>query len=178
MFRFFWRARAAESSERRFDRIISETRAGLFAYVFRRTLGDEDLTEEVTQRVYETASLKREELISHPNAAGWLYSCARNIVREELRSRGAIAAREVELTEDVAYVPLEGEDAEEAMYNVLGEEIMAELSERDIWLIERHFIDGVTIRELAKQLDANYDALQKYINRLMKKIRQKLEEKQ
>lgn len=157
-----------------FNNLCNATYNDLKKYVVRLMNGNVHSAEEVVQNTYKAATEQKELLLSHPNPPGWLFNTAKNICREQWRKTKKIYGYEEELTDNLYIKENQFNDEEDIFYDVLKEEVTSQLSERDIWLITEHCINEVSIREIAESYNENYDALQKHIYRLLKKIKNTL----
>lgn len=81
---------ADRMTEQDLDRLVSEHRAPLFRYVLRFTFGDRHLAEDIVQetllRVWQRPKTLTTE---HASIRPWLYTVARNLVRDHKRARMA-----------------------------------------------------------------------------------------
>jgi RNA polymerase sigma-70 factor (ECF subfamily) len=69
------------------DAAIRRHRTQVFQYLRRHTGRDDDLAEDLTQDVFESAAAHLDKLDSQPPVLAWLYRVARNRFIDELRAR-------------------------------------------------------------------------------------------
>jgi RNA polymerase sigma-70 factor (ECF subfamily) len=89
---------AARMSEVKFRSLSAMHRPAVLAYLAKRTFGDPQLAEDLTQETFIRA-LHHPEILSadHRTALPWLYRVARNLLIDHLRSR---SRRPVEVGSD------------------------------------------------------------------------------
>lgn len=149
-----------------FEELYLSTREALLKYLCSFS-GLDGWGEDILQDTYYEAYKRREMLARHPNPAGWLYQTARNLYRNARRRRD-----NYNLSLDI--VP-EGEcisRAEEYYkyieWNVTMQEL---LREKDRKLVSRYYIEGYSVREMAKEFNLTEANIRVRFTRIRKQMK-------
>ncbi len=125
------------------------------------TLHDENLAQVAVQETIVVASRKCSDLTKSPRPVGWLYNVLKNVIRQISRERQTMLARFVELsptTEPAA----EMEPSSHLDVN----------KNDDLKLLNRLYVEGYSLEEIAKELGIRVPALKMRISRAKKRLRE------
>ena len=131
---------------------------GLFRYAL-HLLGNASLAEVAVQNTFVIAARRISTLMAHENPVGWLYVVMKYTICEMRRDQAAVKERCVPL-EDVPeqFVPMEEPEA-------------LDRNDPDIELLQRFYVDGFSLKELAAEYETTVAALKMRICRLKKRLR-------
>ena len=146
-----------------FAKFCENTQKNLKKYVLRLQNNDIYAAEEIVQDTYEFAMKKKDVVMSHPNPEGWLFEVAKNFSKKYNQKKRKTRANETELTENII-IPTDS-------YSELIESILSALTDREKVFFESHYIDRVSILEIADQTGEKYDNLKKFSSRLKAKLK-------
>lgn len=129
-------------------------------------LGDFNLADVAVQDTFLIALQKPDKLFESPNPTGWLYNTIKHVILHIERDRNYLYKRNVSLY-DIS--------AESASYEDTYSEISPEVRQSDEWkLLTLFYIEGYSIRELAKKYDISEDACKSRLKRAREKLRNQL----
>jgi RNA polymerase sigma-70 factor (ECF subfamily) len=118
--------------------------------------------EDITQDVFVLAQEKREELLVHPNPEGWLFDTLKNKIKHELRAKTRFFAMQGKL---------------EAMWQTtrnskigFSQEMINCLTEKEHRLMRMIFVEGYSIREVAKKYGLIYDTCRRHVQAAKEKL--------
>lgn len=158
---------AAAAPERPdFSRLYEESFERIYAFIARQIptrQETEDLTAEVFHQAF--ASLDQFHWRGRPLIA-WLYGIARNVLASYWRRLGranALVSDDLDPTTD-----------EEIERQALLTELVQSLSPHQRTVIQRRFIDRMTIREIAEELGRSQGAVKQLQLRALENLRRKL----
>lgn len=138
----------------------------VYRFVYRRCR-DHSLTEDITQETFVKAIRSTNE----PAAItiGWLITTARNHLIDIVR-------RETRYEDKLRLVSAVTSDDEVAMVERLRiETALAELSVNHRLVVTLHYIDGLTVPEMADHLDRSPKAVESMLTRARRELRARLE---
>lgn len=159
-----------------FNSLCMDYYKNILRYLF-RVLGEEDSARDVVQEVFLAAWLKKDLLMDHPNPGGWLFQTAKNL---------ACKAKRESFSRCMAEDPLEGEGIQEpqdrtsmvewALDSEIDEsryidQVLSSLAPEKRQLYALHYIKGISIREIAREMGVGETALRMRYMRLRKEIR-------
>lgn len=164
----------------------------LFKYCLSKLDGDEHAAQDAVDSVYIAARSKEDELISHPDLRGWLYSAAYNTVKNVRRTRarylkrhllfdpaslsfigddGTGAAKTKWENEILAAWAMEdrlpqGEEPDEGEIQRVKEQILSALTPEERELFRARFDEGVSSAELAARYSLSNQAVRMRLKRI------------
>ena len=142
------------------DAIIERHYQSVYSYCAAR-LRDREAAQDCTQEVFLALVKKQKQLTDLEDIRPWLYRAA-DLALLEYRRKNA------------RYVAVTDEDLERLCETVLpdfAEDRLRELlSEEEYSLVWAHYMQGLSMRELAKQLAVSEDAVKQRISRIRRRI--------
>lgn len=152
-----------------FNKIYVEMYEEIFRYV-RRLTNNERILEDVLQETFFEAYKKIDILIEHENYRGWIYKTARfkaiklnkRVRRTDNRQMELEAADIKEFARQDQYDFITYAD-----YNEI-------LSEQEFNYLCKHYIDGYTYEDLAREEKIKVGACKMRMSRILKKLRTSL----
>lgn len=130
-----------------------------------------DKAEDVTQEVFFIAWKRREAVLASKKPVGWLYNTAKNLIRE---ARKKDARHSFAPFEDCTEVQGNGKmELELVEWKMILEEWM-EPGERKLFM--EHYVNGISVRELAMREDVKEEVLRMRLHRMKKRLTQKVKE--
>jgi RNA polymerase sigma-70 factor (ECF subfamily) len=114
-------------------------------------VGDRDKAEDIAARSFNTAWEKRESFRGEALPSSWIHQIARNAALESQRRERAIQLESMDRT-DVAEIPaaeLVADELEKREDRLRLQNAMSRLSSKHRRTLIAHFIDGLSIREVA-----------------------------
>ncbi|MGK0190585.1 MAG: RNA polymerase sigma factor (sigma-70 family) [Verrucomicrobiales bacterium] len=164
-------------SEADFRTMVERYAGMVMASALRRT-GDQELTEDVTQRVFIILARKAKSLQHHPAIRAWLHTTTRlechSVLRSERRQqrkRQALMNESSPLTE--SHLPEYFFDERRPFL----EEALDSLNESDRRLILLRFVDEISYVELSHRLGKSEVACRKRVSTVLEKLNQLLQKK-
>ena len=107
---------------------------------------DPGRAEEAVQEAFAIAWSKWEDLFASPNPAGWLYNTVNNVVRNMIRADQQWAARLLQARADL--------------------ELEGLVSQEELELLKRLYLEGMTYEELAAEENLNQNTLAARVRRI------------
>jgi len=119
--------------------------------------------EELVQDTFLIAARKIDTVRCSKNPHGWLRNTLINLIKHEIRARIRIAKQIVSFeTLNDNEQPSKSDD------NIF--EIMSMFNEKEREMLRKFYIEGLTITELANELEINYDACRKRLAKIKEKL--------
>lgn len=148
-----------------FEELYLSTREALFRYLCNLN-GMDGWAEDILQDTYFEAYKNCEMLIIHPNPAGWLYKTAHNLYRNARRRRD-----NCNLSLDL--VSEKHVAAAEGYYECMewGITIQGLLREKDSQLLHKYYLEGYSVREMAKEFNLTEVNIRAKLARIRKRIK-------
>ncbi len=155
---------------------------GLYAFVFYRVGRDKTIAEDVVQETFLTA-LGRMEVYDadRGSVASWLCVLSRNVIRQHLKSHRRsqeLLAMWDRIDETLAQVfaaldrePLTDEVIEREETRDLVNVTIAHLPDRYRKVLERKYVGGESLADLAQQMDVSEDAAKSLLARARRAFR-------
>lgn len=158
--------RASEGTRPDFVRLYEERFDQIYAFIARRVRTRQE-TEDLTAEVFHQAfrSLDGFQWQGTP-LIGWLYGIARNVLAAYWRQRGRAPAM---LAEDPGTGIEEGVER-----RMLLAELVRSLAHDQRMVIERRFLDQISIRQIAKELGRSEGAIKQLQVRALENLRKRL----
>lgn len=158
-------------TETQWLKIYRETVHPLFRYIATRTGGNRELTEDIVQEAYLRAldSWKRKTIPD--SCLAWLKCVARNILVDYLRQRKWDSNVDVDTDPDAAKT--KSEDPFKSLETYL---TISSLGRKKAELIEAFYYDGMSVKEIAKNLDISERAVEGRLRRSRQSLRSLLPE--
>lgn len=141
-----------------FKRIVS---------VLFRKCGNAELAKDIAQDTFETCIEKRDELVNHPNLAGWLYITAFNKLANEMkraRNRMEVPLDQIDIL-----------DSEDSLYK-LEYDLPKELSDEEREIIIMRIEKRMCYAEIAEIKAIGEDAARQQFSRAFRKCKKYFEE--
>lgn len=168
-----------EKTKDDFSKLCEDIYNSLRSYALRLTAGNIYQAEEIIQDTYEYAVKNKAVLLSHSNPKAWFYKTIKIFYMRNREKNLKLENNEKTLNEDITenddgyiihenYFELSYADFPDT---TILDDIMSQLSEKERELILCQFIDGSSVKEIAKRWNESYEALRKFNYRLMKKIK-------
>jgi len=163
-----------------FTKLCECTYGKLSTRIYAKTGYNKYLADEILQTTYETAVLNREKLLAHPNPAGWLNKTAANIYYKLRNKNINTAKHETEYVEYNEYADTsfkyyfldkQSEAGNTETVTAMIREIFILLTKKERELIKYRFYYDLSLREIAKKWNLNYDSVRKSHFRMLKKAR-------
>ncbi len=174
--------RAARGDPGAVERLFEDHVDALYAFVFYRAGRDESLAEDVVQETFVTALDRMDRFDpSRGSLRSWLRTLSRNVVRSHLKARNRLATLErwdrvdaalAEALEELDSEPLSDEVIERAQTRDLVNMTIANLPERYRDALERKYVEGESVGELATALGVSEDAAKSLLARARRAFRE------
>jgi RNA polymerase sigma-70 factor, ECF subfamily len=165
-------ARMAKGDEEAFRQFYDSYAARLTAYLYVVTRGDESLSAELMQQTM--IKVARSIRVFADNEAlcealwNWVATIARNCAADEERKRSRYSAL---LERFFAHLWPKRHDSGPEL---LMEQSLEDLSPEDQQLLRKKYLDGFSVKALARDLDLTEKAVESRLSRIREKIRQSI----
>jgi RNA polymerase sigma-70 factor (ECF subfamily) len=158
-------------TEQQWLNIYKETIHPLYGYMAKRTGGNRELTEDIVQESYLRAlnNWKIKTLPDSPLA--WLQRVARNILIDFLRQKKWISI--VNLDTDPVDVEDKSVDHIKSLETFLA---ISSLGQKKAGILEAFYYDGMSIREIASEMNISERAVEGKLRRARQSLRSLLPE--
>ena len=169
-----------EDNDKSFSDFCEYTYNDLTMYVLKLTAGNKYLAEDIVQNTYCIAKINQSRLCQSYNPAGWLYSTAKHVFYKEITAIGKINNIETLLTEDIAddhddFLQINGEIDTITKADIFIK-VFEKMPEKDKKLITDHYMNNLSLKEIAFDSNGNYENIRKKHYRLIKSIIKKVDE--
>lgn len=167
-----WKKKPADAF---FENLCASYYENVLRYLF-RVLGEENAARDTAQEVFLTACEKKEQLMIHPNPGGWLFQAAKNLSKKAKRESFRRMAEDP--------LPLDGEGLSDSTGTVEWmldksidetqyiDQVLALLAPEKRRLYSLHYMQGLTLRDIASQLGLEETAVRMRFVRLRREIRE------
>jgi RNA polymerase sigma factor (sigma-70 family) len=156
-----------------FRRVVEDHIDAVFSQC-RRQLRDTDRAQEATQVVFVTLARRARELRTSVLLGGWLFNTARYVCSRERRTERRRLIRERRAAEmrheTIGKISTASHDIR-ADAELLLDDALAKLSDRDRAVIICRFFDGRSLRDVGTQLGVSEDAAKQRVSRAVEKLR-------
>jgi len=158
-----------------FEKLYNEHYAEIRRFIFTIARRDQDMTDDISQNVWQNVFRYISSLNDPASARAWLYSIARNEAKRYFANRHIVFFADA-LTldeEEVASVTDERDSAfPEALANSdLLAKLLGRLGEDQQRLIILHYAYDMGLNEIAEMSGTNYNTLKSNFRRAMEKLR-------
>lgn len=151
-----------QGSVRAFEQLYERYHQKVMGFVAKKV--SESEKEEVFQQVFVRLHQKKHLFDSTYPFAPWFFTLIRNVIVDHYRKE---KVDYVELVEDL---PTESEQ-EEDITKEEAHQVLSQLKEDEALLLYKKFVDGLSYKELEKELAVKSSALRKRVSRLLKSIK-------
>jgi RNA polymerase sigma-70 factor (ECF subfamily) len=146
----------AKSNAEAFGRLYDEFMPAVYGYVMRRVMNRE-LAEDLTSQVFEKALKSIRGLRQGASFKGWIFKIAGNTIIDYYRSRGRQQTYSLEEAGDMSNGK-SGKAVEQVDNRVAVMSLMDKLPEGHRTALVLHFLEGLTVEEMAEALDSTPNA--------------------
>jgi RNA polymerase sigma-70 factor (ECF subfamily) len=176
-------AKAARGEPRALETLYEANVDGLYAFVFYRVGRDTSLAEDVVQ---ETFTKALDQIDRYDAARGsvhnWLCTLSRNVIRDNLRAHRRsqelasmwerVDKTLAQIFESLDHAPLSDEVIERAETRDLVNMTIANMPDHYRSILERKYIQGESLQQLAGELDMTADAAKSLLARARRAFRE------
>ena len=157
-----------DRSQAAFSELVERHVHLVYSAALRQVNGDVHRAEDVTQTVFALLARKAHALVDRPVLAGWLYTAARLVARDDLRRERRRRCREQEA---LAMHDAPVSDTEWEQLKPVIDEALAELDERDREAVLLRFFGGRRFGEIGAVLHLSEDAARMRVDRALERLR-------
>ena len=118
-----------------------------------------DIRSWAVQEAFAIAWSKWEDLFASPNPAGWLYNTVNNVVRNMIRADQQWASRLLQAQAALSHQPFQPPPGADL-------ELEGLVSQEDLDLLKRLYLEGMTYEELAAEENLNQNTLAARVRRI------------
>ena len=137
-----------------------------------------DIVDDSIQKAFETATRQYKELQNNPYLEGWLCQTCMNRLTTALRTYRRRMKKQMSLDDDINFTlpPEQIRDAMDEIVNRISnkellDRILQALNERERDIVQRHFVLGESINEIADAEHTTVGAVKAIIARIRAKAR-------
>jgi RNA polymerase sigma-70 factor (ECF subfamily) len=142
----------------------------VYGYLFNRCGGNKSLAEELTQEAFEEAIRAQARFDGRADEITWIVGIARHKLIDHYRRRGREERRHLKLLTRTS-APTEDESASiETKRDVL--DTLAKLPAMQRAVLALHYLDGLTMAEIARALGKSEGAVDSLMSRGRKRFRE------
>jgi RNA polymerase sigma factor (sigma-70 family) len=164
----------ATGSEDAFAALVHRYLPLVYAAALRRVGGDAHRAQDVAQLVFTAFARNARALVRHPDPTGWLFITTRFLAAKTIRSERRRQSREHAAGSGPEVMHEDTPKESSAPLHTVLDDVLTELRQIDRQVILLRFYRGVRLAEIAEQLDATENAVQKRIDRALDQLRQRL----
>lgn len=137
-----------------------------------------DIVDDSIQKTFETATRQYKDLQNYPYLEGWLCQTCMNRLTTALRTYRRRMKKQMSLDDDICFV-LPPEQIQNAMDEIINQisnrelldKILKALNDRERDIVQRHFVLGESVREIATADHTTVGAIKAIIARIRNKAR-------
>ena len=163
------------TSEADFEKLYNEYYAEIHRFIFTIARRDHDMTDDISQNVWQNAFRYIGSLRDVASLRAWLYTIARNEAKRFFANRHVVFfAEALTLDESEAVTAVDEHDSvfPEALANSdLLVKLLKGLSEDEQRLIILHYAYDIDLKGIAEMDGTNYNTLKSSFRRAMEKLR-------
>ena len=152
------------------DRVFRENAAGLFRYLRRFRLPEDDVYDLVQNTFLKLIEMKPQQ-IKHPRA--WLFTAGRNLAIDQIR-RNQSRPSSGDVSELASSSPGPHDQLEQDEENALLRQAFTELSENDQEILRLRLEHGLSYTRIAEIVRKSEISVRVAIHRARKELKQKL----
>lgn len=137
-----------------------------------------DIVDESIQKTFETATRQYKELKDNPYLEGWLCQTCMNRLTTALRTYRRRMKKQLSLDDEVNFTlpPEQIRDAMDEIINRMSnkellDRILQALNDRESDIVQRHFVLGETVNEIASADQTTVGAIKAVLVRIRSKAR-------
>lgn len=150
-----------------FAQIYNEYYAGVYFVAF-SIVRNKEMSEDIASNVFYKIYTLPETYDYIKNPKAWLYTFvrneARNYIKKEQRYVGLSTVEEVAATGDIGFI----------LARAVFEQILSEIAIEDKEMLIKYFFFGISLREIAKEMDIKYNTVKSKYLRAINKLKEKL----
>ena len=161
-----------------FENVYNEHYAEIRRFIFTIARCDHDMTDDISQNVWQNAFRYFGSLRDAASVRAWLYAIARNEAKRYFADRHvAFFAKVMSLDGDDEEDGIDVVDEQNSAYpdalanSDLLAKLLGKLGEDEQRLIILHYAYGVDLKEIAAMSGTNYNTLKSSFRRAMEKLR-------
>jgi len=163
------------TSEAEFERIYSEHYAEIRHFIFTIARRDHDMTDDISQNVWQNAYRYIDSLRDAASLRAWLYAIARNEAKRYFANRHVTFFSEVLPLEESEAVSVVDESDSAFPEELADADLIAKylggLSEEEQRIIMLHYAYDIELKVIAEIDGMNYNTLKSIFRRAMEKLR-------
>lgn len=164
----------SKKAEQFFDELCELYYEKILRYLF-SVLENETAARDTTQEVFLTACSKRELLMQHPNAGGFLFQTAKNLAKKARRESFVKIAREQDLDSAQDSMPDDNRSIESMLDKQIDEqwyvdEVLYALTPEKRKLYGCYYLEGKKMSEIAKDYHLDEATIRMRYVRLRREI--------
>lgn len=142
----------------------------VFGFVYGRTGGDTQLTEDITAQAFLEGVRARRSFDGRSDPVTWICAIARNRLIDHYRAEARERLRHLRLVEDAASTTVSGQldevEQRDAVLTVLGT-----LPDTERLALTLRYLDGYSVPETAEKLGRSIPATESLLNRARERVR-------
>jgi len=169
-----------DTSAEEFEKLYNERYAEIRRFIFTIARRDQDMTDDISQNVWQNVFRYMGTLRDPASTRAWLYSIARNEAKRYFANRHIVFFSEVLTIDDeeaVSVVDEQDSAFPEALANSdLLAKLLGRLSEDEQRLIILHYAYDMGLNEIAETSGTNYNTLKSNFRRAMEKLKKAAKE--
>ena len=165
------RSYARDRSQEAFTELVRRCLNLVYFAALRRTDGDTQLAEDVTQSVFIDLANGAKALSHHAALTGWLYTATRNRAINAIQSEKRRRTREQEYHKMHKNSSAAAQSPDWEQLRPVLDEVMDQLGNRDRQAVLLRFFDGRAYAEIGQILRLNEDAARKRVERALDSLR-------
>jgi len=138
----------------------------LLRYALAHNVKFKELAEDVVMETFTTALKRYDELSTHPNLGGWMFTTLKNTMLNRYRKAVKHKVENIDAIIDVVINEVASDETITLCRECLSDEMFQ--------LLEAYHITGMTLDELAVSYNITKPAIKQRLNRIYHKVRENL----